>query len=371
MIYHILTANTTHHIPDMVRNILKYSNLTNEGGAEEHFFWLRKNKGDKKGLSYFYSNLFNDELRHKGYGFINSNFQLMLLLTKLSKTNKIIIHSIQSLFQRPLLFWFFTHYFLSKSKKKNIRQIMWGLPMSIDKKQKGLIRKELFKTQRKAMNSLGYIVVLSQDDRHKASQFYNLKNLIVANYIRDAYTHYNSIGRSKQQNKALQIMVAHSAFPHNNHFRTFKDLEIFRDKDLKIICPLSYGKEEYKNEILKKGKELFGGKFSPYIKLLPREEYHKLLASLDIYISHAEMQTSLYVVNYCICTGTKMYLNQNNYNWMKYQGFKVNHVNELEKITFDDLVKPLSQDLIEHNTGLAKKILSAEERAKKWRLMYS
>jgi len=54
-----------------------------------------------------------------------------------------------------------------------------------------------------------------------------------------------------------------------------------------------------------------------------------------------------------------------------HQGFKVNHVDELNNISFYEFVKPLPQYWVEYNAGLAKKILSAEERAKKWKLIYT
>lgn len=355
----------------MVQNILKYSRLTNDGGKEEHFFWLRANKKHKNELFNFYNNLFEKEIEHKGYGFINSNLNFIAQLTKQSRKNKIIIHATQHLFRRPLLFWVFIHFFLNKKQKKNIVQVIWGLPMTLKGNGKGYIRNFLINVQCKAMSSIGKVVVLSLEDLQKAKQFYGLdNNLIQASYINEDFTQFNSIVKESLIG-TKRIMVAHSAFPHNEHNQSFETIKNISDKDIEIICPLSYGEENYKADIIKKGKEIFGDKFTPLLSLLPRDEYHKLLASLNIYINHTVVQTSLYVIYFCVSTGVKMYLNKNNYNWMTHQGFKVNHVDELNNISFDEFVKPLPQDWVEYNAGLARKILSAEERAKKWRLIYS
>jgi len=365
-------ANVIHHVPSMAKSILKYSELTNNGGKDEHFFWLRSSKRDKKDLPSLYQKLFKEELMHEGFYFIKSNLRLMFLLTRHSAKNKIVIHSNQSLYRRPLLFWFFIHFFLNRNQKKNIVQVLWGLPMSADVRNHNAIRRYFFSIQCKAMASLGYIVALSEEDYQKTKKFYNIgKNLIQATYMNDDFTKYKEIFKEKKTNNIKRIMVAHSAFSHNNHFITFKYLEKFKDKNIEIICPLSYGDESYKKDVIKKGNEIFGVRFIPHLELLPIDEYNKLLASVDIYISHAEMQTSLYVINYCICSGIKVYLNQNNYNWMDHQGFKVNHVNELEGITYEEFVNPLPQDWVEHNIDLAKRILTVEERAKMWKKIYS
>lgn len=372
MIFHLFVANARHHVPEMARNILKYSELTNNGGKDEHFFWLRSSKRDKKDLPSLYKELFKDELNHEGFCFIKSNLRLMFLIRRYSAKNIIVIHSNQSLYRRPLLFWFFIHFFLNRIQKKNIVQVLWGLPMSIEEKNSGIVRKAMFKMQCKAMSSLSYVVVLSEEDFRKAKQFYNLKgNLIQASYILNDSNKYLEKSVRIDSRDNCRIMVAHSAFSHNNHFSTFKYLEKFKDKNIEIICPLSYGDESYKKDVVKKGNEIFDVRFIPHLVLLPIDEYNKLLASIDIYISHAEMQTSLYVVYSCISAGTKMYLNQNNYNWMVHQGFKVNHVNELEGLTYEEFVNPLPQDWVEHNIDLAKRILTVEERAKNWKLIYS
>jgi dTDP-N-acetylfucosamine:lipid II N-acetylfucosaminyltransferase len=218
---------------------------------------------------------------------------------------------------------------------------------------------------------LGQIVVLSLEDLEKTKQYYALSdNVTQASYINEDFTQYTS-AEIRNQTIPIRIMVAHSAFPHNNHFLTFECLSGFSDKDIEIICPLSYGKEEYRNEIIKKGEKLFGEKFTSFLELLPRDKYHNLLKSLTVYINHTEIQTSLYVIYFCVSIGIKIFVNQNNYNWMIHLGFKVNHTDELKDITFEELTKPLPNNWIKHNICLAKKILSAEERAKKWRKIYS
>jgi hypothetical protein len=165
-------------------------------------------------------------------------------------------------------------------------------------------------------------------------------------------------------------MISHSSFSHNNHLEIFKLLSRFKNENIQIICPLSYGNEEYRKTVIENGNQLFEDKFKYFDKLIPRKEYNSLLASIDIFISNAVIQTGLYVANFCICTGKKVYLRENNYNWMVHLGFKINNVSELKDISFSDFVEPLNNEWLFHNDYLASQIYTSNRTVNDWKLIY-
>jgi len=138
-------------------------------------------------------------------------------------------------------------------------------------------------------------------------------------------------------------MISHSGFEQNNHIQTFKLLERFKNENIQIICPLSYGNSDYVKNVIAEGERIFKEKFIYFLDLLPRNDYINLLASIDIFIANTSVQTSLYVIHFGLCIGMKMYLSGNNYNSIKLLGFKTNHVKELDTISFVEFTSPIKK----------------------------
>lgn len=88
----------------------------------------------------------------------------------------------------------------------------------------------------------------------------------------------------KKNGNTVNIQVGNSADPTNNHLETLEKLLPFKEQDIAIHVPLSYGNQEYAQKVIKQGQEWFGDKFKPITKLIPFEEYLKLLGSIDIAI---------------------------------------------------------------------------------------
>ena len=213
---------------------------------------------------------------------------------------------------------------------------------------------------------------VNHDIGQKIKEWFNLSNVIISGYIRDTYNEFKVYSKLIDESHDFKrIMISHSSFSHNYHIAIFDLLGRFKDENLEIICPLSYGSIEYREIVISRGEQIFGDKFKYYDKLLSRSEYHNLLASIDIYISNALMQTGLYVIAFCICTGKKLYLRGNNYNWMTHLGFKVNNVKEIGQLSYNDFINPVEDDWQASNDLLAREVYSAKPKIEDWKLFYS
>lgn len=119
------------------------------------------------------------------------------------------------------------------------------------------------------------------------------------------------------------ILVGNSATAENNHIEVFDYL--IRHVDIsgrKIFVPLSYGDEWYRDQVIARGRELFGDQFVPLMNFMSRSSYIDLLQSCGfVFMNHLRQQA---LGNICIMMlkGAKLYMNPDSvlYKWLKARG---------------------------------------------------
>ena len=374
MIYHVINANMFHQAPNIIKYTLQFAPQTNKCGASEHFFLLstctKVSYLSKMEETYdVYKEIFS-EFNVKNYLFVETSFALLNRVSKIRKTDKLILHGFSSLFGKTDFLWAAC---LLRGRRfcKSIILIVWnGTTLKLKQKgQAGYILRNMIK--KKVFSDLGYLITLSFDDEKRAKRLYPRANVISSNTIMDHYNVFNTYKKKhRRDNKYVKIMVSHSAFAHNNHFETFQLLAPFRHENIKVICPLSYGNREYQEEIIEKGIELFGDRFVYFRDLLSLPDYYSLLATLDIFIPGCNIQSGLHVVLFGLCTGIKMYLRGNNLNYVKDLGFDVNSFTELSEASFEELIQPISEVTLSKNDRLARKCFGPEEKIETWKQIY-
>ena len=108
-----------------------------------------------------------------------------------------------------------------------------------------------------------------------------------------------------------KILVGNSTSPTNNHSSIFKMLLPYREDNILIYCPLSYGIfHEYRDEVIKEGTILFGEKFVPITNYMSLKEYNSFLKDIDIAIFNHNLQEAMGVTLSLISKGKIVYLNR-------------------------------------------------------------
>jgi hypothetical protein len=169
---------------------------------------------------------------------------------------------------------------------------------------------------------------------------------------------------NKEQNKVTNdnILLGNSASYTNNHLEAF---DILKQMDLgtrELITPLSYGKEEYANEIIKIGKSTFGDSFNPLVEFLPLSEYQKILQNCGIVIMNHYRQQAVGNVLNTMYMGAKVYLSNKNtlYHYLKRIGCYVYCIEEDLNPANDDALASLSKEKMIENRKILTEELSAE-----------
>ena len=147
-------------------------------------------------------------------------------------------------------------------------------------------------------------------------------------------------------------------------------LSKFKDENIIVITNVSYetyGQQNVKQQILKKGKEIFGKKFKPVLKWQSPQQYVKFLSSIDIYISNQNRQQGVGNMSALMLLGKKVFIKSDisSYSGFINLGIKVFDTNKIKKLSFEKFVH-LSQRDTEKNIAVLTKRLSLDYQIKLW-----
>jgi len=145
----------------------------------------------------------------------------------------------------------------------------------------------------------------------------------------------------KKNRKHINIQAGHSGYKVTSTLETLDTLSKFKDEDIRIFSPLSYGDEKYIQEVIKKGKEIFGKKFIPITKQMSGTNFIKFISSMDIYIHNALVQMGLANVFTNIAYRSKVYLNAEGAVYDEYTniwGYTVSKVSDIREQSFEEFI---------------------------------
>lgn len=298
---------------------------------------------------------------------ISKNLKSLIELNKMFyESDKIIIHGLFStyliimLFLQPWLlkkcYWciwggdLYHYKYRSKSFKSNINEVF---------------RRFLIK------NMHGLITQL-KGDYELAQKWYGAKGKYYYSfaYPSNLYKYYDLSKIEKNVDK-ICIQVGNSGCETNEHIEVFERLSKYRDKNIEVICPLSYsGKEEYINKVIKVGYEIFGKeKFVPIIDFMSFDKYLELLAKVDVAIFNHKRQRGLGNITTLLSLGKKVYISEEVSTWQ----FCIDHNLKVYSIKdgFDDLFEKMEKKIKQDNIDNMKIKFSEEKLIEDWKKIFN
>lgn len=108
------------------------------------------------------------------------------------------------------------------------------------------------------------------------------------------------------------ILLGNSATAENNHLDVFERLTQVDLGEARLITPLSYGSPGYRDEIVRRGQELFGDRFVPLVDHLPLDAYHEMMAGCSVVLMGHYRQQGLGNVLRAIWQGAHVLLDARN-----------------------------------------------------------
>lgn len=146
--------------------------------------------------------------------------------------------------------------------------------------------------------------------------------------------------RTIEHGKPVRVVVGNSATQENCHKEILDKLAHLSNEKIEIYCPLSYGDEQYGNEVVSYGKDRFGEKFHPITQWMELFDYNCFLASCHVGIFNCNRQQAMGNIFTMLQTGRKVYLRTNTSMFENYseKGFVIHDVNELDHASLEELM---------------------------------
>jgi 4-alpha-L-fucosyltransferase (Fuc4NAc transferase). len=223
-------------------------------------------------------------------------------------------------------------------------------------------------------NSLAVVTIILQDyfdlgkkyrlkGKHFCAKYYNEYEVELINKM---------INVPHLHRETINIQLGNSATVTNNHLDILNTLSKFKENDIQIYVPLSYGAAEYTQQVITYGKEIFGDKFIPFTKFMPVGEYYNFLNKMDIAIFDMKRQQALGNIHALMRMGCKIYFNKNSILWdffVNGLGCIVADVNEISEIGIEEFATFSEKDR-EYNRIRIYEAFSKEKSVVEWKKIF-
>lgn len=173
---------------------------------------------------------------------------------------------------------------------------------------------------------------------------------------------------NKTSNKKIRIMVGHSAFPFLSHKEVLNKLQKYKKGNFLISLVVSYGNENYRNEIIAYGESIFGDKIEIVNDFMLIEDYLYFLNTLDIAVFDHVHQSALDNIFYLLYLNKKLVSNKNGIiaQALDLEKIEFNTTEELGIISLVDILSD-DDDYNENGMKFASQHLDTEIIQGKWK----
>lgn len=214
---------------------------------------------------------------------------------------------------------------------------------------------------KKALKRINYFVTYVEEDYEVLCKYY-------PNNLQLIYCPFNNIDQYLGGSKELRlnsdycnILIGNSNTPECNHLDVFCKISNQISSMSKIFVTLSYGPNEvYKEEVIKRGRELFSDSFVPIIDFVSRTSYINVLQNCSVGIFYHYRQQAMGNIIAMLYMGARVYLSLKNpaYNFFVRNGIEIFDLdNDFQ--TYG--ATKLETELAENNRKILDKIFGKEK----------
>lgn len=141
----------------------------------------------------------------------------------------------------------------------------------------------------------------------------------------------------------IYIQVGQNSMESLHHIRVLDALKKYKDENIMIFLPLSYGgTEEYADQVENYAKTLFPGKVIILRDLMSQQDYFNLTKKISIAIFDTDRQCGLGNINRLNFRNVKMYLSQQGpmYEYFKSRGVPVCKCEDINLMSYTKFIEP-------------------------------
>ena len=246
------------------------------------------------------------------FGKKESQVSYFRLLLEMYNADKIILHG---LFNSKVIKTLFYHPWLLKKCYWS----MWGGDLYGEDKRSKI--SNLYKKM--VIKNMGFLITFIPRDVEYARDKFGAKGKYVENlgYLSNIFTPVYSL--IEERKGSVNILLGNSADPANEHIEALVKLEKFKESNIKIYAPLSYGNQTYADQVIQYGKTIFEHKFVPLTEFMPYEKYLSFLQNIDIAIFNHKRQQAMGNTINLLGMGKVVYLREGTPQWEFFKSINI------------------------------------------------
>lgn len=153
------------------------------------------------------------------------------------------------------------------------------------------------------------------------------------------YIQNNNDGKQLKRRDSIKLLLGHSAIQEMQHMYGMQLLQPYKNEDIQIYCPLSYGDPIYAKQVASAGKELFGSKFVPMLDFMESDQYYQFLLNIDIAVFPMTRFFAGTTLSYLNAIGKKIYLDKQLAKHCECMGLRYEDIALLGKQQYIDFIK--------------------------------
>lgn len=278
----------------------------------------------------------------------------------MNQADKILLHS---LFERQVVFLLFLQPWLLK----RCYWLVWGgdLYCYLNFGEKPPLW-SFERIRRSVIRRMGHFITHIKGDYDLAREWYQSTGRWHECFLYPSNL-YKELALPPAPHDGLHILLGNSADPSNNHLEILDKLRSRAQDEIRIYCPLSYGNQEYAQQVIDYGQSIFGDKFVALRDFMSAQAYLELLAVVDVAIFNHKRQQGMGNIVTLLGLGKKVYVRSDISTW----GF----IKDLGATVFDarssDLnLLPLDEATANANKDLIKSYFSSEKLVRQYQAIF-
>lgn len=269
---------------------------------------------------------------------------------KINQADKVILHGLFD--PKVVAILFFMPWVLKKCY-----WVMWGGDLYIYQLDERNFKEKIYEFFRGSIiKNMGHLVTYIKGDVDLARKWYRADGQYHECIMYPSNV-YKDLDVPEKMGVTLNIQVGNSADTSNNHIEVLEKLRIYKDDNILIYVPLSYGNRQYAEKVIQKGRLLFGKKFIPLTDFIPFDEYIEFLGSIDIAIFNHKRQQAMGNTITLIGLGKIVYMRSDTTQWQFFKDINI----EVKSILGPLSLINLDQDVVIKNTNSIKNFFSLDK----------
>ena len=326
---------------------------SNKSVIEDYIKFVNENYNIKNHTFYLINNKISD-LEVLKYNNVHEIFMLKTnnIINITNNYDKLIIHFLKLKTSQMLILLLNPKIFM------NIYWVAWGadLYQYKEKKEGNLLEKIKIEVKNyistKFRKKIRYFVgIFPPDIDFFRKELHSDAKTFYASYTGNLYNAvYKKNHRIKMlenkisNNECINIQIGHSSTNVLNHISVLNNLSKFKDENINIFIPLSYGNKDYGDLVQNTAKALYGDKVVCIREIMSMDMYMEFLSTIDIAIFNTPRQIGLGNINPLLFMEKKIFMPKGSvmYDFYKSQNINICDYNEIQNLNFKDFINPIN-----------------------------